>query len=164
MSKKALSTENQINTYNQNLKSYQNKFSQNFGSSKSIASRNVYNQNFAPQHRAKILCHEFKQILDQNQDFVLPTLPSGNLLTIELFSNWGDVNHIGINGIEFFDEFGKLYKFENPEDNIWMKSNGKRKKPSIYNDPSFLSRIISGKFLTRDQNDIWITNYEKSSS
>jgi hypothetical protein len=163
-SKKGLSTENQINAYNQNLKSYQNKFSQNFGSHKSITARNVYNQKFVSQHMAKILCPEFKQILDANQDFVIPTLPSGNLLTIELFSNWGDVNHIGINGIEFFDEFGKVYKFENPEDNIWMKSNGKRKKPSIYNDPSFLSRIISGKFLTRDQNDIWITNREKSSS
>lgn len=42
-----------------------------------------------------------------------------------------------------------------------MQTSSKRKKQSIYNDPSFLARIIGGKYLTRDQNDIWVTNYDK---
>ena len=105
----------------------------------------------------------FKEVIDKNLGFDLPRLPKGRTVTVELFSNWGDCNHIGLNGIEFFDGNGRALGFLNPEECIWMQSTGRRKKPSIYNDPSFLARIIGGKFLTRDQNDIWITNYEQGS-
>lgn len=106
---------------------------------------------------------KFKEVVEMMRGFELPNLPSGRTVTVELFSNWGDCNHVGLNGIEFFDESGRVLKFLTPEDSIWMQSTGRRKKPSIYNDPSFLARIIGGKFLTRDQNDIWITNYEQGS-
>ena len=110
---------------------------QGFGFSNSVKPRS---------QQPAALSKDFKELIDSNKYFKLPTQPSGKTIKIELFSNWGDYNHIGLNGIEFFNENGQIIKFNNPEDSIWMQSTGRRKKPSIYNDPSFLARVIGGKF------------------
>jgi len=38
---------------------------------------------------------------------VVPSLPCGERLEIEIFSNWGDCNFIGLTGIDFYDEYGR---------------------------------------------------------
>ena len=38
---------------------------------------------------------DFRKLVLENKDFILPTLPTGQNIKIELFSNWGDCNHIG---------------------------------------------------------------------
>lgn len=45
---------------------------------------------------------------DKNvQDFIIPELPSGESLTIDILSTWGDKNYVGLNGIEIFSSTGQ---------------------------------------------------------
>lgn len=41
------------------------------------------------------------------EDFIIPTLPKGKEISIEIHSNWGDLNRVGMNGIEIFEARSK---------------------------------------------------------
>lgn len=40
------------------------------------------------------------------RDFIIPELPSGSKLTIDVLSTWGDRHYLGLNGIELFTSDG----------------------------------------------------------
>lgn len=42
-----------------------------------------------------------------NQDFIIPQTPSGKTLHFNILSTWGDVNYVGLTGIEIFSTDGK---------------------------------------------------------
>lgn len=43
-----------------------------------------------------------------NEDFIIPELPSGIELTLDITSTWGDRHYVGLNGIEIFSVTGEL--------------------------------------------------------
>jgi len=45
-----------------------------------------------------------------NTPFVIPELPSGSILKLDITSTWGDQHYIGLNGIEIFNNEGQLVK------------------------------------------------------
>ena len=40
-------------------------------------------------------------------DFVIPELPSGQRLVVNILTTWGDQYYVGLNGIEVFNSNGK---------------------------------------------------------
>lgn len=43
-----------------------------------------------------------------NEDFIIPELPSGKHLVLDILSTWGDRHYVGLNGIEIFSVTGEL--------------------------------------------------------
>lgn len=43
---------------------------------------------------------------------IIPQLPNGKELVIEIFSTWGDRHYVGLNGIEIFGSDGKLVEIQ----------------------------------------------------
>lgn len=41
-----------------------------------------------------------------SREFIIPELPSGSKLTIDILSTWGDRHYVGLNGIEMFTKDG----------------------------------------------------------
>jgi len=51
-------------------------------------------------------------------DFVIPVLPSGNTLKVNIKTTWGDRHYVGLNGIEMFNKLGNKVIVEEVNINI----------------------------------------------
>ncbi|XP_074094941.1 katanin-interacting protein-like [Cotesia typhae] len=89
---------------------------------------------------------------DKNvQDFIIPELPSGESLTIDIISTWGDKNYVGLNGIEIFSSTGQAPIITK----IWNDCDGsctenKDKKSNTINN------LINGVYRTKNDLDMWL--------
>lgn len=52
-----------------------------------------------------VLCHS---VIDSCRNFIVPELPCGKILIIDILSTWGDKHYVGLNGIEIFADTGQL--------------------------------------------------------
>jgi hypothetical protein len=60
-----------------------------------------------------------KKVELDNSAFVIPELPSGKVIEINILSTWGDPFYVGLNGIEMFDRTGHVITLNNVEQQIW---------------------------------------------
>ena len=87
--------------------------------------------------------------------FVIPNLPSGQKLHFNILSTWGDMNYVGLAGIEIFDSEGRPVKVENisacpPDVNIL---------PGYGGDPRTVEKLIDGHYFTNDDLNVWLTPF-----
>lgn len=84
--------------------------------------------------------------------FIIPELPCGRELVIEMLENWGDEETIGLNGIEIFESVqGKMTGFES----IIMKY-----KSQMKSEKSLEQKLFSGPFRTHDDHHIWSCDWD----
>lgn len=89
------------------------------------------------------------------KNFIIPELPYGRSLIINILNTWGDKNYVGLNGIEIFSEFGKPIIIEK----IHSKSSEINKFSDSTNDLRIIDNLINGINRTRDDTNLWLTPF-----
>ncbi|XP_044252344.1 katanin-interacting protein-like [Tribolium madens] len=92
--------------------------------------------------------------------FIIPELPSGQTLIIDILTTWGDKYYVGLNGIEIFGIDGKLVKVKKitavpPDVNVLPKCNA---------DPRVVTNLLDGVCKTQDDMHIWLAPFEMGCS
>lgn len=105
--------------------------------------------------------------------FIIPELPCGRELVIEMLENWGDEETIGLNGIEIFESVqGKVTAFESVtmkwksettncrSETIKWKSETMKWKSEMKSEKSLEQKLFSGPFRTHDDHHIWSCDWD----
>lgn len=76
-------------------------------------------------------------------------------MEIIINSTWGDLNYVGLAGIEFFDNEGESLKVETikafpPDINIL---------PGYGDDPWTVDKLIDGTYFTKDDFHVWLAPF-----
>ncbi|KAJ6219387.1 hypothetical protein RDWZM_005199 [Blomia tropicalis] len=80
------------------------------------------------------------------EECIIPEMPYGNELTLNLLENWGDEQWIGFNGIEILDSRGSRPKIKN----IFLQDNSNNGS-----QVSDLRKLVDNVYRTHDDSHIW---------
>ncbi|KAJ8975304.1 hypothetical protein NQ317_011646 [Molorchus minor] len=92
--------------------------------------------------------------------FIIPKLPSGKTLMIDILSTWGDKHYVGLNGIEVFDANGEISKVKN----IYAVPSDVNILPECENDPRLVTNLLDGVNRTQDDMHIWLAPFDSGCS
>jgi protein JBTS26 len=91
------------------------------------------------------------------QEFVMPEMPRGQKLEFNIVQTWGDINYLGLTGIEVFDGQGRPIHLEagsitaTPCDINLLMGYG--------NDPRTVDKLVDGTYFTQDDFHAWLTPF-----
>ncbi|KAL6262367.1 hypothetical protein P5V15_007456 [Pogonomyrmex californicus] len=106
---------------------------------------------------AKCLNHLSNNYLPADQlckNFIIPELPSGDSLVIDILSTWGDKHYVGLNGIEIFSNTGEPARIKK------IHAHTTTINQSVDDDhPYVINNLINGINRTRDDANLWLTPY-----
>ncbi|KAK0173913.1 hypothetical protein PV328_007050 [Microctonus aethiopoides] len=87
----------------------------------------------------------------KDNEFIVPELPSGQSLIIDILSTWGDRHCVGLNGIEIFSSTGEQVTITK----IWSELNNIDDDDDNGDDLS-VKNLINGIYRTRNDLDMWL--------
>lgn len=91
------------------------------------------------------------------ETFIIPNLPSGSKVEFNILSTWGDMNYVGLTGIEIFDIEGNLIKID--EANISSCPPDVNILPGYGSDPRTIDKLIDDHLFTNDDLHVWLTPF-----
>ncbi|XP_017771300.1 PREDICTED: protein KIAA0556-like isoform X2 [Nicrophorus vespilloides] len=100
--------------------------------------------------KSKYSCNDASQ-------FVIPELPVGKVLVINILSTWGDKYYVGLNGIEIFGDDGRIISVES----IIATPADVNVLPECNNDPRVVTNLINGVNRTQDDVHLWLAPFNK---
>ena len=100
------------------------------------------------------------KIEDLSED-VIPELPTGRVLKLNLLSTWGDQNYIGLCGIEFWDTNGSQISFPYPKIQLSAYPSGLQVLPEYNQDIRTVDKLVDGSYWTCDDSHVWLAPYTK---
>ncbi|RZB39056.1 hypothetical protein BDFB_007145 [Asbolus verrucosus] len=123
--------------------------------------KEIETEGFSPLHRKLYNSNSKYKSIKKNKEtkinrenvFIIPELPTGRILIIDILSTWGDKYYVGLNGIEIFSDEGKLVKIAAvpPDVNVLQESN---------NDPRVVTNLLDGVNRTQDDMHIWLAPFD----
>ncbi|XP_054283424.1 katanin-interacting protein-like [Macrosteles quadrilineatus] len=87
--------------------------------------------------------------------FVIPELPSGTRLELDITSTWGDRHYVGLNGLEMFTVSGRLARVAQ----ITADPADINVLPEYDKDPRVVSNLLDRVNRTRDDMHLWLTPF-----
>ncbi|KAF5285880.1 hypothetical protein FQA39_LY04341 [Lamprigera yunnana] len=91
------------------------------------------------------------------QVFIIPELPSGKILQINILSTWGDKHYVGLNGIEMFGKDGMPIEVKK----IRAHPADVNVLPENINDPRVVQNLLDGVNRTQDDVHLWLAPFEE---
>nr|CAD7458597.1 unnamed protein product [Timema tahoe] len=95
----------------------------------------------------------------EDADFIIPELPSGQRLDINIRSTWGDRHYLGLNGIEVFSRTGEQV----PVSKIWADPADINILPEYSKDPRLVGNLMDGVNRTHDDMHLWLAPFTPGS-
>ena len=97
------------------------------------------------------------------QDYETPYLPTGFILKLKLYTTWGDMHYIGLNGIELYDQNGKniLQAGENSF-SLHAYPQSVRELPGMEHDVRTPEKLLDGVNETSDDKHMWLAPFQNS--
>ncbi|XP_046573388.1 katanin-interacting protein-like isoform X2 [Haliotis rubra] len=95
---------------------------------------------------------------DQDTDFVIPELPYGQELVLNIKTTWGDQHYVGLTGIDIFSSKGEPVTIKQ----ISAKPKDINELPDYHKDPRVITNIIDGVNRTRDDVHMWLAPFTPS--
>lgn len=89
------------------------------------------------------------------RNFIIPELPSGDALVVDILSTWGDKHYVGLNGIEIFSNTGEPAKIKK----IYADMTSIAQTQDNNYDSRVVNNLINGINRTRDDANLWLTPY-----
>jgi hypothetical protein len=91
---------------------------------------------------------------------VIPTLPRGKKLVMNLKSTWGDEHYVGLSGLEFYSESGHLIPTSLVA-SIAAKPASVNVLPGVSNDPRVVTNLLDGVNRTCDDLHVWLAPFSQ---
>nr|CAD7258594.1 unnamed protein product [Timema shepardi] len=95
----------------------------------------------------------------EDVDFIIPELPSGQRLDINIRSTWGDRHYLGLNGIEVFSRTGEQV----PVSKVWADPADINILPEYSKDPRLVGNLLDGVNRTHDDMHLWLAPFTPGS-
>lgn len=92
---------------------------------------------------------------DDEDDFMIPELPFGKELTVNIKTTWGDRYYVGLNGIEIFTSTGEPAAISK----ISADPADVNVLPGYGSDPRVVQNLIDGVNRTRDDIHMWLAPF-----
>ncbi|KAH1015955.1 hypothetical protein HUJ04_007255 [Dendroctonus ponderosae] len=109
-------------------------------------------ENFYRDKKDDWVC---SNIARRGDSFIIPELPKGQVLTINILTTWGDKYYVGLNGIEIFNEHGEVPNVRQ----IFAVPSDVNILPECQNDPRVVSNLLDGVNRTKDDLHIWLAPF-----
>ncbi|BFZ02930.1 hypothetical protein BsWGS_05969 [Bradybaena similaris] len=93
--------------------------------------------------------------LDDDSDFIIPELPYGRELVINIKTTWGDHHYVGLTGLELFSNLGEKV----PIAKIWANPSDINILPEYNKDPRVVTNIVDQVNRTRDDVHMWLAPF-----
>jgi len=81
----------------------------------------------------------------------------GRKLQFNVLETWGDMNYLGLTGIEIFDLDGKSVMVE--EGSISAHPPDINVLPGYGTDPRTVDKLVDGNYFTNDDLHVWLTPF-----
>lgn len=94
---------------------------------------------------------------DDEEDFIIPELPYGSEIIIDILSTWGDRHYVGMTGLELFTDNGDMptiAKIEAEPSDINVLEE-------YSNDPRVVSNLVDGVNRTKDDTNMWLAPFKE---
>jgi len=99
-----------------------------------------------------------------SSQFVIPTLPKGSGLAINILSTWGDPYYVGLMGIDLFDGSGHPITLDDVYNQLSADPPDINMLPEYDNDPRTVDNLMDGINHTCDDLHAWLAPFTPGSN
>ena len=91
----------------------------------------------------------------------IPLLPRGQVLSIYIWSTWGDTYYVGLNGVEVFDSSGALVELDDAKSQITANPPDINVLEGYGSDPRTVDNLMVGPNNTCDDLNVWLAPFNQ---